>query len=103
APAVARLRGSDRTDSEVVRPQGSAQCGWHANGGRGGARGGARGAGSLLRRRRGVILVGLTAVIDSGHEDCARHVEVEEHTPLADAQPEVMRPALQLLHVSVPG
>ena len=36
----------------------------------------------------------MTAVIDSCHEDCARRVKVEEHAPLADAQPEVIRPAL---------
>src|ERR1035437_1458674 len=39
-------------------------------------------------------LVGLTPIIDSGYEDCARRVAVEEHAPLSDTQPEVIRPAL---------
>jgi hypothetical protein len=45
----------------------------------------------------------LAAVVDPGHGDDTRGVEVEEHTPLPDAKPKVANPALKPLHVPVPG
>jgi hypothetical protein len=47
--------------------------------------------------------VRLAAIVDPGHSDGARGVEIEKHTPLPDAEPKVAYPALKLLHVPTPG
>jgi len=49
------------------------------------------------------VSVCLTAVVDSDHPDNPGGIEVEEHPPLPDAEPELADTALEPLHIAMPG